>query len=136
MEERAMVVLDYYFGEKLCSVGLPADILLGNNLGECNCQFPGSVTQRHSLGPEKKAGTELMQDTHSSSFFPVYYVRAHVTPAKSQKFQGASHGSQSRWRHTRRAHQPKCYSCRERGHIRSISSEGWHKFAAPQKYFF
>lgn len=59
----------------MCSVGemagLPADILLGNDLGELNCQFLGSVTQSYSLRVEQESGTESMQDVYLSRIYPI-----------------------------------------------------------------
>ncbi|XP_073442515.1 uncharacterized protein [Dendrobates tinctorius] len=46
---RASVTLDYGFGAKQCMVGvmsgLPADVLLGNDVGNLHCHFVGAVTR-------------------------------------------------------------------------------------------
>lgn len=58
---RALVGLDYGFREKRCHIGvmsgLPADVLLGNNLGELRCHYVGAVTRSQaSQGPPTTEG--------------------------------------------------------------------------------
>ncbi|XP_075697048.1 uncharacterized protein LOC142662718 [Rhinoderma darwinii] len=87
--QKAAVHLDYGYGERLCWIGvmggLPADVLLGNDIGELQCHFVGAVTRNQAAQAQRISDftveqhpgppTELVRATSTASTLRDFWDR-------------------------------------------------------------